>query len=540
MNERKTPLVRGFFLSHLIKLSKAGKNIILAVFSGLLLTASFPKIGIDWLAWAALVPLLYALRERSPRAGFRIGFIMGVVHYLSLLYWLVPVMRTYGHLPWFLALVILFLFSAVLALFIAVFSMLLTAIGRKPWCCIIFLPPAWVSVEYIRTFIFTGFPWELLGYAQFERLHLIQISDILGVYGVSALVTLSNTAIFFSILFFTKRKWQQFRVSGHLAGTAAAVFITAVAFTLAYGFWRLNAVDQIIAASPKAQLTVVQGNIEQLTKWDPEFQAATIEKYNRLSLTSVPDKPDLVIWPESAAPFYFGYEKEPSDMVMEGIRQANTDFIFGSPSFVRKNNKIEYFVSAYLVSPREKTISRYDKAHLVPYGEYVPLKKWLPFLGKIVAHVGDFKAGAKGKTLPWKTDDLGIQICYEIIFPYLSRAMVKNNATLLINITNDAWFGKTSGPFQHFSMTVFRAVENRRGLARSANTGISGFIDPAGRILASTPLLKDAVLTRSLPLLNIKTVYTCFGDIFAWTCLAVTLFAIIYFQGKHASRKRSR
>ena len=512
----------------------------LALFSGLLLTASFPKIGIDWLAWAALVPLLYALRGRSSKAGFQIGFITGLAHYLSLLYWLVPVMRTYGYLPGYLAFTILLLFSAVLALFMAVFSMLLTAIGEKPWRCIILLPPAWVSVEYIRSFLFTGFPWELLGYSQFERLQLIQISDIFGVYGVSFLVTLSNAAIFFCILFLAKKKWRQSEIRGRLTVTSATVCVTAITLTLAYGFWRLNSVDQFIAASPKAQIAVVQGNIEQLTKWDPEFQVATIEKYNRLSQTATSDNPDLVIWPESAAPFYFGYEKKPTEMVMEGIRQANTDFLFGSPSFIRKNNKLEYYVSAYLVSPREKTISSYDKAHLVPYGEYVPLKKWLPFLGKMVAHVGDFVAGAKGKTLAWKNDKIGIQICYEIIFPDLSRAMVQNNAVLLINITNDAWFGKTSGPYQHFSMTVFRAVENRRALARSANTGISGFIDPAGRILASTPLLEDAVLTRSLPLLNIKTVYTRLGDVFAWACLVVTLFAILPHLGRHVFRVKTR
>ncbi len=516
------------------KLSRNIQNILLAIFSGLLLTASFPKIGIDLLAWIGLVPLLVALRGLTPKAGFRIGFIAGTVHFLSLLYWLVPVMKTYGYLPGYLSITILFLFSAVLALFFAVFSMVLIGVGKKPWSCLIILPPVWVSVEYIRTFIFTGFPWELLGYSQFEQLHLIQISDIFGVYGVSFLVALSNAAIYFCILYFTKMRWQRSEIPGRLAAVAVIISVTAMASTVVYGLWRIKAVDQYIAASPNAKTTVVQGNIEQLTKWDPDFQIATVKKYTRLSQTAVSDKPDLVIWPESATPFYFGYEKVPSEMVLEGIRRVNSDFLFGSPSFAQKDNIIEYYVSAYLVSPQQKTVGRYDKAHLVPYGEYVPLKKWLPFLGKIVAHVGDFVAGAKGKTIPWRNEKLGIQICYEIIFPGLSRAMVKNNAALLVNITNDAWFGKTSGPYQHFSMTVFRAVENRRALARSANTGISGFIDPVGRILASTPLLNDAVITRSLPLLDIKTLYTRFGDVFAWACLAATLSVILLKFGKYA------
>jgi apolipoprotein N-acyltransferase len=220
--------------------------------------------------------------------------------------------------------------------------------------------------------------------------------------------------------------------------------------------------------------------------------------------------------------------------VLAGIEQADTDFLIGSPSFERQEKGEIYFNSAYLVSPVTKNISKYDKAHLVPYGEYVPFRKWLPFLGKLVAQVGDFRPGPPGKILPWHNNDLGVQICYEIIFPGLSRAMVKNNAVLLINITNDAWFGKTSGPYQHFSMTIFRAVENRRALARAANTGISGFIDPVGRILASTPLLEEAALTRALPLIRSTTFYTRYGDMLALACLAGALFGILLEFGKYA------
>ena len=237
--------------------------------------------------------------------------------------------------------------------------------------------------------------------------------------------------------------------------------------------------------------------------------------------------PDLIVWPESATPFYFLYDIEPTELVFGGIQRAATDYLIGSPSFLQSNGRVKYFNSAYLIRPSTKHMSKYDKTHLVPFGEYVPFKKWLPFLGKMVAQVGDFKAGQEGKTLLWKTDHLGVQICYEIIFPGLSRAMVKNNASLLINITNDAWFGKTSGPYQHFSMTVFRAVENRRTLIRSANTGISGFIDPAGRVMASTPLLEDAALVRSVPLIKTKTIYTRIGDLFAKGCFVLAAVLVL-------------
>ncbi len=202
-------------------------------------------------------------------------------------------------------------------------------------------------------------------------------------------------------------------------------------------------------------------------------------------------------------------------------------FLFGSPSFDRVNNRVEYYNSAYLISPKGDIYGRYDKAHLVPFGEYIPLKNWFPFLGKIVEHVGDFRPGKKGKTIEWGNHRIGLLICYEIIFPDLSRAMAKNQASLLINITNDAWYGRTSAPYQHFSMAVFRAVENRRALVRSANTGISGFIDPVGRVIDSTELFEDAVKTRTVPLIHETSFYTRFGDVFAMGCLAIIMLVIL-------------
>ncbi len=503
------------------------KSILFAASSGLLLTAAFPKIGLDWLAWFALVPLLYAIKDQSAGAGFRLGFVSGLVHFLTLLYWLVPVMRTYGYLPAYLSVSVLFLLAAFLALFTASFAAALSTAGRKPARCLVIIPVFWVALEYSRSYIFSGFPWELLGYSQFNRLQLIQISDILGVYGLSALIALVNGAVFITLLYFTKRRWQQTDITRRLVTGAISALILGISLSGSYGHWRLKTIDHLIAVSPKTCIAVVQGNIDQAVKWNPAFQIDTIKKYNRLSLSINKQHPDLIVWPESATPFYFLYDIKPTELVFEGIQQTATDYLIGSPSFVKSDGVVKYFNSAYLISPLTKNMSKYDKTHLVPFGEYVPLKKWLPFLGKIVAQVGDFKAGKEGKTLGWKTEQIGVQICYEIIFPALSRAMAKNNASLLINITNDAWFGKTSGPYQHFSMTVFRAVENRRTLVRSANTGISGFIDPAGRVLASTPLLQEAARVQSIPLMKTKAVYTRIGDLFAQVCLAAALIVVL-------------
>jgi apolipoprotein N-acyltransferase len=512
------------------------KNILWAALSGLLLTASFPKIELDYLAWVALVPLFWALNGMSAAAGFRLGFITGLVHFLSLLYWVVPVMLTYGYLPLYLSVSILFLFSAVLAVFIALSATLINRFAAGPQKLLLMAPITWIATEYLRSFIFSGFPWQLLGYSQFSRLKMIQISDIFGVYGLSTIIVLTNSVILLTLLYLMKRRWQGSEISLRLVVGSIIGVVVVIGLVWFYGKRRLIAVDQLAAIAPTVQIAVVQGNIDQAVKWDPAFQIKTVETYRRLSQAALSSRPDLIVWPESATPFYLMHDVKPSELVFKGIEQTATDHLIGSPSFVQTDVETEYYNSAYLINPNLKQISKYDKAHLVPYGEYVPFKRWLPFLGKIVAQVGDFQAGEKGKTLPWRNSQLGVQICYEIIFPYLSRALVQNNAALLINITNDAWFGKTSGPYQHFSMTVFRAVENRRALARAANTGISGFIDPAGRILLATPLLAEAVATQSVPLLNEKTFYTRFGDVFAQLCfltaLAVCLLETLKYRFK--------
>lgn len=492
-----------------------------------MLTGSFPGVGFYPLVWFALVPLLFALTDLTPNNSFRIGLLTGFVHYLTLLFWLVPTMRIYGHLPLYLCISVLFLFAFYLALYIGIFAFFLTKFCSKPASCIFIIPTLWVSVEYIRSFLFSGFPWEFLGYSQFNNLHLIQISDITGPYGLSFLIAFSNAVFFLASLYLCKKKWQGKEVPGKFSAVSIVAIPLIFILIWSYGEWRIKSIDKLVATSPSAKVTIVQGNISQSEKWDPAFQEATTKKYIDLSLSAQKDNPDIVIWPETATPFYFLYNTDMSAMVKKGIQDAGTHFLIGSPSFIRRKNNIEFYNSAYLVNPKGEVSDKYDKVHLVPFGEYVPFKKWLPFLGKMVQQVGDFRAGKKGNTIDWKDYKIGVQICYEIIFPNLSRAMAKNNAALLANITNDAWFGKTSAPYQHFSMSVFRAVENRRTLARSANTGISGFVDPVGRIMASTPLFRKATLTRTIPLIRIKTFYTHFGDLFAKICTAMTLLIAI-------------
>ncbi|MEE8398252.1 MAG: apolipoprotein N-acyltransferase [Desulfobacterales bacterium] len=510
----------------------------LAIASGLMLTGSFPAANLSSLSWFALVPLFIAMRDLSAKDSFRIGLLTGCIHYLSLMYWLAYTMQTYGGLPPWVSIPVLFLLAIYLGLYLAAFSAASSRFLTTPLRLLVFGPLLWVSVEYLRSFLFTGLPWCLLGYCQHNNLHLIQISDIFGVYGVSYVIVFANVVGFLAIQHIVGREWQFKAVNRWLVGGGiiSLAFLTGMAW--GYGRWRIDAMDRQIAEAPTKRISIVQGNIDQAKKWDLEFRTATTEIYADLSQSAKPERPDLVVWPETATPFYYGNDPRLTRRVRKAIGRVGTDFLIGSPSFLRKKEDVTYYNSAYLIDGYGRTTGKYDKAHLVPFGEYVPFKKWLPFLGKIVAHVGDFTAGEKGKTLLWGDVRLGVQICYEIIFPNLSAAMVLNQASYIVNITNDAWYGKTSAPYQHFAIARFRAIENRRSLIRAANTGISGFVDPVGRIIGASDIFQEAVLTQAMPIINEETVYTRWGDVFAQICLMITLLLFLRETVARATSKK--
>ncbi|WP_054697269.1 apolipoprotein N-acyltransferase [Desulfosarcina cetonica] len=479
-----------------------------------MLTAAFPKISMPILAWFALVPLLVALRERSAGDAFKTGFIAGLVHYLTLLYWVVFTMRVYGYLPWWQSVSLLFLLAAYLALYPGIFALAVVRTCRNPIHLIWLAPFFWVALEYVRTFLLTGFPWGLVGYSQFNRLHIIQISDMFGVYGVSFLVVLVNTAIYVLLLAAAGKPWRGVTVSRQQAFKTTAFALALITLTIVYGRYRIAAMDAAMDKAAKTRVALIQGNIDQARKWDPAFQISTTKKYVDLTLSAVDRQPDLVVWPETATPFYFEASPKLTQLVTDAIRKAGVYLLVGSPSVQAVGDQAAYYNSAYLVAPDGSIAGRYDKVHLVPFGEYVPLKQLLSFVGKMVAQVGDFSPGKKGHTLAWGPDrpKLGVQICFEIIFPDLCRSLVKNGAGLLVNLTNDAWFDRSSAAEQHFSMAAFRAIENRRSLVRCANTGISGVVDPVGRVVRRTELFSDAVVVKAVPALTEQALYTRMGD----------------------------
>ncbi len=495
----------------------------LAAASGLLLSAAFPQHEIPGLAWIALVPLLWSVRGLKGWDALRVGWVSGLAHYLSLIYWIAYTMHTFGHLPWMVCIPVLFLFAAFLALFPALFAWLAMRLIPRPLLLALLAPAAWVALEFLRGNLFSGFPWALLGHSQYRLLPLIQMVDLTGTYGLSFLVAAVNTALFllscaiFRFDFAIRLPW---RLS--LPGALGAMALLAAAW--GYGQWRLAFWEGALATGfPQRRVAVIQGNIDQGLKWDEAFRQATIARYLALTQAAAGENPDLLVWPETATPFYFGLESQPTLAVRKGLTDVNKPLLLGTPAVERTLEGDSYFNRALLLDGSGTLQGHYDKAHLVPFGEYVPFKRWLPFVGKMVAQVGDFQAGSQGAVIDWNGTLLGIQICYEAIFPELARAQVRNGAQLLISMTNDAWYGPTGAPHQLLAMTVFRAVENRRALARAANTGISGFVSPTGRILAPTPLYQEAVAIRALPLISMTTPYTRWGDGLAWACLALTL-----------------
>jgi apolipoprotein N-acyltransferase len=486
-----------------------------AILSGLMLTVSFPPGKLDWVAWIALVPLLWSLKNEVPSRAFVLGFIAGVAHYLTLIYWIVVVLEHYGGLPFAVSLFVLILFCLYLALFPALFSYLIRRING-PCFPVFTVAGIWVGIEYLRAKLLSGFPWSLLGYSQYKHVDLIQIADLVGVYGISFLILVSN-ALIYVLLFDCSSIKKVFFMRD------IPVIVVTVFFVLAYGHHQLSKTET--KGSTPLKVAIIQGNIDQSMKWNPAYQIKTINIYERLTRTTRPFKPNLVVWPETALPFFFQDHRVLSPRVAEITMSLETDLIFGSPAYKKEKGDVRYYNRAYSLTSDGRVSGFYDKVHLVPFGEYVPLKRFLPFVHRLVPAAGDMASGKKIAPLKLPGMSAGILICFEAIFPELSRKQTKNGAEILVNLTNDAWFGMTSAPHQHLSMAIFRSVENKRPMIRAANTGVSAFIGPRGEIISMGEQFREEVLMVELKRPDSSlTFYTSYGDLFI---LALVLMVII-------------
>lgn len=484
-----------------------------AAASGLVLALAFPRPELAFLAWGALVPLLLVM-QRHP---FRSGFIAGGAFFALVLYWLNVVMVTFGGLPLILSLVAYLLLVAYLALFFAAATWAASRLRAKAGLAVVLtLPVLWTGLEFLRGWLFSGFPWALLGYSQQGVLTLLQSADLFGVYGLSFLLILSN-AVLAAVL-------QRLHGGGGVwPWRSAGVTLLLVGAAVAYGSWRLG--HDLDARDKNLQTTLVQGNIDQSVKWDPAFQRSTIEIYRDLSLAATP-APELIVWPESATPFYYQSGGILADEVRDVAVQRRAFLLFGSPAYERSNLRDRYLNSAFLLDPTGAILGRSDKIHLVPFGEYVPLSTFLPFVNKLVVGIGDFSPGTVSP-LPLDGHRLGVLVCYEAIFPELARDYVQKGSDLLVNVTNDAWYGHTSAPYQHLAMARFRAVENRIWLARAANTGISAFVAPSGRISGATEIFTTTSSSGRVGLGAAPTLYGQIGDSLPLCCLGLSLVWLV-------------
>jgi apolipoprotein N-acyltransferase len=485
----------------------------LAIASGILIALSFPNAGLSFLVWIALIPLLIALEESTHKTAFRIGMTCGITGYSVILYWLNIVFVRYGKLPWSVSIPLYLLLVLWLAMFYG-FSTWVARLGELIGIKAAFtLPVAWVAFDFIRSFLFSGFAWGMLGHSQFRTLPVVQIADLAGVYGITLLIVLANIVLHRALR----------AVSG--AGVpypvkSAVVALLLILCTLFYGFNRLNAQES--AASKPMRVALIQGNIPQDVKWSPEFREHTVDTYERLTREASKGGVDLIVWPESAVPFFFQDEPRQAERIRNLAREMNACLLFGSPAHELRNGKSTFLNSAFMLSPKGETVGRADKLHLVPFGEYVPLGNLLTFINKLVVGIGDFSPGERAVALDSGNTKLGVQVCYEIIFPELARQYVQAGARVLVAITNDAWFGRSSAPYQHLAISTFRAIETRTPLIRAANTGVTAIVDQNGHIRTMTGIFVEAYRTGEIQPGSGKSLYLTIGDTPAWLCVLIT------------------
>ena len=514
----------------------------LALGTGILLFLSFPgTVGLWPMAWVALVPLLVAVKNVRPAAAARLGLLAGMVHYVSLLYWIVIVLGKYGHLPLWVSIPALLLLSLYMSMYLALFCAIISRVWKEREMLAVWIAPLlWVGLDFIRSFLFSGFPWQDLGYSQYRVLLLIQTADLTGHFGITFHIVLVNSvAALLLVLWFAKR------ASAHTAQPVLTLrlrrawlyailpALCMILGVLGYNVLRYRQVSGVIAGSPTMKIAVVQGNIEQDQKWSPAMRLKTIDIYTQLSKQAAAGEngpPALLVWPETALPFLIDDNPYYQRLKKTLIVKQKIWLLAGAPFYIEleekksaQSRKILSYNSAYLFTPAGDVSGRYDKQHLVPFGEYVPLSDYFSLPGPLVENIGNFSSGKPVRPLSCQGAAIGVLICFESIFPKLARDWTASGANLLVNITNDAWFGRSSAPWQHLSMSVFRAVENRRSLARAANTGVSAIVDPLGRIAATSPLFQPFYLVADVPLLQQETVFVGFGYHFGLLCFLVSI-----------------
>lgn len=518
------------------------RQILLAVATGILLFLASPGLGLPPVtAFFGLLPLLFALEKaRTASRAALLGLLAGLCWYIPLLHWITIVLGTYAYMPRSLTFCALFLLALYMSCYPALFAAFTFRWRQRRGGFLFFAPLLWVGLDYLRSFLFSGFPWQDLGYTQYKNTWFIQVADLGGHYAVTWLLVLCN-CLLFSVSYPALARRRHNREIP-FSRTGRTSWITAICILLAvagYNSWRLADIGTKAMQSKSMPVAVVQASIAQDLKWRPETKQQTVQAYLRLSADALAARPgSLLIWPETALPFTAEGHPITRLEIVPFLKKHKTQLLTGAP-FHRYDRALQREVlynRALLLGTDAAVPPHYDKQHLVPFGEYIPFRRLLPAVSPVVETMMDFMPGQQPEPISCRNIRIGVLICFESIFPELARQDVVNGAGLLVNMTNDAWFGKSIAPDQHFSMAVLRAVENRRSLARAANTGISGFIDPTGRIVEMSPVFKEAYLTASLPIVTEQTFFMTAGWAFAPACLVLSILLLALRRGLPAGK----
>lgn len=455
-----------------------------------------------------------ALPGQPPVRAASLGLVCGLTYFIGTIYWTTGVLATFGGLPTGLAVAAMLLLASYLALYPAL-AALVTArlLAGGGGTALFFFPAAWVSTEYARGILFGGFPWVPLGSSQVFVTPVAQMASVAGVYGLSALVALVSATLTFAL------------VSTGAARRRAVVWMgVLVGGVTIWGAWRVDAGSLVQEGTPLS-VGLIQGNIAQADKWDPRQARRILTTYIGMTREAVRRGADFVIWPESATPFTFETDSAADALLRDLAREVKRPILFGSEQIVRDPDP-RLFNAAFLLNRDGATEAVYRKIHLVPFGEYFPLQGWLSIAAPLVKRFVPFSAGDSVVMLPVAGHQTSTAICYEVVYPALVRRAVLNGSTLLTTITNDAWYGQSSAPYQHFALAAMRAIEQGRYLARAANTGISGVVDPYGRVVVASGIFERTGIVEQVRLLESRTIYSRVGDVVAHAAIALTVIGL--------------
>lgn len=492
-------------------------KIFLSISSGILLIFAFPPFDVSGLAFIGLVPLLIVLRiEKGAFKSFIFSFLTGIIFFGGLLFWISGI-KLYQVPAWMLPIGWI-LISLVLGVYIGIFGLIV----KYKWGLTPFI---WVSIEFIRSiFPMGGFPWGILGYSQYQNLMLIQIVDWTGVFGISFLILLVNTAVSVVFLRFGQLRELKLQTLKSTQSPISHYFripwilylcLLIIVACYIYGFIKM----QNGLPSPDLKVALIQGNIGIEESWDWDVKQNEVwQRLCRLTKQTAKDQPSLTIWTETAILDSPALLTSLRSKLSALAKQMHTNLLVGAPHI--EFNK--YYNSAFLFEETGEIIARYDKIHLVPFGEMLPLENIFPLLRELLPQVGYYSPGSKLVVFQ-KPTRFNVLICYEGIFGDLTRKFVKRGAEFIVNITNDAWSQSKASYYQHFSMDIFRAIENKTYFLRAGNTGISAVITPYGYVKEILDIGKEGVITSKISPLSKKTFYTKYGDIFAYLCLAIML-----------------